>query len=72
MLGNIILDVKSNGVVSAKQVTNTRTAYEHQKEAMKNLDIILCFRRQKVITDCFAAFKLPQSCLAFLNSGAPS
>ena len=33
-------EVKSNGVVSAKQGANTRTPYDHQKEAMENLDVI--------------------------------
>lgn len=33
-----IIEVKSNGVVSAKQGKNSRTPYEHQKKAMANLD----------------------------------
>lgn len=33
-------EVKSNGTVSAKQGINTRIPYDHQKEAMENLDII--------------------------------
>ena len=37
---NTFVEVKSNGVVSAKQGTNTRTPYDHQKKAMENLDII--------------------------------
>ena len=34
------VEVKSNGVVSAKQGSNRRTPYDHQKRAMDNLDII--------------------------------
>ena len=37
---NTFVEVKSNGVVSAKQGTNIRTPYDHQKKAMENLDII--------------------------------
>ncbi len=37
---NTFVEVKSNGIVSAKQGTNSRVPYEHQKKAMKNLDII--------------------------------
>ena len=37
---NTFVEVKSNGVVSARQGSNTRTPYEHQKRAMENLDII--------------------------------
>ena len=34
------VEVKSNGIVSAKRGKNKRTPYDHQKKAMKNLDII--------------------------------
>ena len=34
------VEVKSNGIVSAKQGSNKRTPYDHQKRAMENLDII--------------------------------
>ena len=34
------VEVKSNGIVSAKQGRNTRSPYEHQKKAMESLDII--------------------------------
>ena len=39
-LENTFVEVKSNGVVSAKQGKNQRTPYDHQKSAMHNLDII--------------------------------
>lgn len=39
-MNNELIEVKSNGIVSAKQGTNKRTPYEHQKDAMKNLDIM--------------------------------
>lgn len=34
------VEVKSNGTVSAKQGSNSRTPYEHQRKAMECLDII--------------------------------
>ena len=34
------VEVKSNGTVSAKQGSNRRTPYEHQRKAMECLDII--------------------------------
>ena len=37
---NTFIEVKSNGVVSAKQGSSKRTPYDHQKRAMENLDII--------------------------------
>ena len=37
---NTFVEVKSNGVVSAKQGSNKRVPYDHQKRAMENLDII--------------------------------
>lgn len=37
---NTTVEVKSNGVIYAKQGSNKRIPYEHQKEAMKNLDIM--------------------------------
>ncbi len=37
---NTFIEVRSNGVVSARQGSNKRTPYEHQKKAMENLDII--------------------------------
>ncbi len=37
---NTFVEVKSNGVVSAKQGSNKRTPYEHQKKAMESLDIM--------------------------------
>lgn len=40
MMDNTFIEVKSNGVVSAKQGRNGRSPYEHQKKAMENLDII--------------------------------
>ena len=40
VLENTFIEVKSNGVVSAKQGSNKRTPYDHQKRAMENLDIV--------------------------------
>ena len=40
MMDSTYLEVKSNGVVSAKQGSNKRIPYAHQKKAMENLDII--------------------------------
>jgi hypothetical protein len=37
---NTFIEVKSNGVVTAKKGSNAGTPYEHQKKAMENLDII--------------------------------
>ncbi len=37
---NTFIEVKSNGVVSAKQGSNGRSPYEHQRKAMECLDII--------------------------------
>ena len=37
---NTFIEVKSNGIVFAKQGRNQRTPYDHQKRAMENLDII--------------------------------
>lgn len=34
------VEVKSNGTVSAKRGKNKRAPYDHQKKAMRNLDII--------------------------------
>lgn len=34
------IEVKSNGTVRAKKVTNTRIPYQHQKDAMRKLGII--------------------------------
>lgn len=39
-MDNTFIEVKSNGVVKAKQGSNKRTPYDHQKRAMENLDII--------------------------------
>ena len=39
-LENTYVEVKSNGIISAKRGTNSRTPYEHQKRAMENLNII--------------------------------
>ena len=40
ILEKTFIEVKSNGVVSAKQGSSKRTPYDHQKRAMENLDII--------------------------------
>lgn len=37
---NTFIEVKSNGIVSAKKGSNKRTLYYHQKKAMESLDII--------------------------------
>lgn len=37
---NTFIEVRSNGVVSAKQGSNGRSPYEHQRKAMECLDII--------------------------------
>lgn len=37
---SLFMEVKSNGTVLAKKGSNERAPYEHQKNAMKNLDII--------------------------------
>ena len=37
---NTFVEVKSNGVVTAKQGSNSRSPYEHQRKAMECLDII--------------------------------
>ncbi len=37
---NTFIEVKSNGIVSAKKGRNSRILYDHQKRAMENLDII--------------------------------
>lgn len=37
---NTFIEIKSNGVVSAKQGSNGRSPYEHQRKAMECLDII--------------------------------
>ena len=34
------VEVKANGIISAKQGRNARSPYEHQKQAMANLDTI--------------------------------
>ena len=34
------IEVSSNGIVSSKKGTNTRIPYEHQKNAMRCLDIM--------------------------------
>lgn len=39
-MDNTFIEVKSNGVVSAKQGSNGRSPYEHQRKAMECLDII--------------------------------
>jgi superfamily II DNA or RNA helicase len=39
-MGNTFVEVKSNGVITAKRGSNARSPYEHQKKAMENLDII--------------------------------
>lgn len=40
MKENTIIEVKSNGKITAKKGSNTRTPYEHQKNAMECLDVI--------------------------------
>lgn len=35
-----LIEVKSNGIIRAKKGTNTRSPYQHQKEAMNRLSII--------------------------------
>ena len=37
---DIFVEVKSNGRVNAKKGSNLRNLYDHQKEAMHNLDIL--------------------------------
>lgn len=37
---SMVIEVKSNGVVSAKQRSNKRTPYKYQKKALENFDII--------------------------------
>lgn len=37
---NTAIETKSNGIVSPKKGSNSRSLYEHQKKAMSNLDII--------------------------------
>ena len=37
---NAAIETKSNGTIYPKKVTNKRDLYEHQKNAMKNLDIM--------------------------------
>ena len=37
---NAAIETKSNGTIYPKKITNKRDLYEHQKKAMKNLDIM--------------------------------